>query len=95
MANKAIFNGKDFEKLVKKLPDEEGVYFILGLKEGKRIPVSMCKVKNRKFERRKASLRKRFSKPVMFGGERLERKDYLEGMMNENDFDKILIEWEG
>lgn len=94
MANYATFNGRNFKKLVKRLPDEEGIFFIIGIKEGKRIPVSMCKVRCKKFERRKASLRNRFSKPVMFSGEKVERKDYLEGMIKENGFEKILIEWE-
>ncbi len=94
MASKAIFNGKNFEKLVKMLPDEEGILFIVGIKEGKRIPVSMCKVKCKRLERRNASLRKKFSKPVIFSGQKIERKDYLEGIIKENGFEKILIEWE-
>lgn len=94
MTNKAIFNGKNFESLIKKLPDEDGVYFILGIKEGKRIPVSMCRVKSKRFERRKDGLRKRFSKPVVFNGLKVDRKNHLEKMMVQNGFDKILVEWE-
>lgn len=94
MTNKAIFKGKNFETLVKKISIGEGVYFILGIKDEKRIPVSMCKVKNSRVERRRDGLRKRFSMPVGVNGIDVDRETYLVNLMAENDFDEILVEWE-
>ena len=94
MTNKAIYKGKDFETLVKKISIGEGVYFILGMKDGKRIPVSMCKVKNSRVERRRETLRKRFSMPVVIDGFDVDREKYLEDLMVKNGYDEILIEWE-
>lgn len=94
MTNKAIFKGKNFETVVKKISIGEGVYFILGIKDEKRIPVSMCKVKNNRMERRRESLRKRFILPVVINGLDVDRETYLVDLMAKNSFDEILIEWE-
>ena len=94
MTNKAIFKGKNFETVVKKISIGEGVYFILGMKDGRRNPLSMCKVKNNRMERRRESLRKRFSMPVVINGLDVDRETYLVNLMAKNSFDEILIEWE-
>jgi len=87
-----VFNGKNFESIIKKFPRGEGEFFIVGLKGKERAPLSMCRIRNKRFEERKECMRKKFLNDLMMEGEKVERKEYLERMMEKFGFDKILVE---
>lgn len=90
--NKVVFNGKNFEKMIKKIPGIEGSLFIVGLKGEKRIPLSMFNVRCKRFER-KENIKSKFLKKVN-DRNGMDRKDHLEKMLIENGWDKIVVEWE-
>lgn len=89
---KIIFNGQNFEKITKKLPQTPGRLFIVGVKKENRIPVSMFYVSGSKFERRE-TIKSRFLKKLKNKNE-VSREDYLNNLIAENNFDKIILEWE-
>lgn len=85
--NAVVFTGKNYERVIKKMPELNGVYFIVGMKGEDRKPLTMSRV-------RKYGIKKKFEKGVVMGLHKVDRKSHLEQLLAENGFDKIIVEWE-
>ena len=87
--NEVHFNGKNFEQVLKKLPWSRGDFYLVGVKNNVRKPISM--------RRASKNLRERFLTGVnkIENGEvkLIEREAFLKMKMKEENFDQIIIEW--
>jgi hypothetical protein len=87
--NEAYFNGKNFDQVLKKLPWSRGDFYLVGVKDNVRKPISM--------RRASKNLREKFLmgvNKIEKGEEKnMEREAFLKMKMKEENFDKIIIEW--